>query len=47
MEGTSVYPALAVAYRMQRRNGGIVIRVGLTWVYYWGVPLGASIGGAF
>ena len=41
------FPALSVAYRYQRRDGGFFIRTGIMWSFGFGIPIGGSLGWAF
>jgi hypothetical protein len=46
-KGWFVRPAIAIGYRYQPMAGGLMFRVGATWVYSFGLPFQASIGYAF
>ncbi len=45
--GLGAIPAISIGYRYQPESGGSVYRLGLTWVYGFGMPLQASVGYAF
>lgn len=44
---TQLYPAGAICYRVQPSDGGVFLRLGLSYVYYLGTPVTVSIGFAF
>lgn len=44
---TQLYPAGSICYRLQPPDGGFFLRLGLSYVYYYGTPFTLSIGIAF
>jgi hypothetical protein len=46
-EGTRLYPAFTMCYRIQPREGGFFLRVGFSYVFYQGTPFTLSIGSTF
>lgn len=45
--GSTIAPALALGYRNQPLRGGLMFRLGATWVYGNGLPVQISLGYAF
>jgi hypothetical protein len=46
-DGTKVYPAFTMCYRIQPPDGGLFFRAGFSYVYYEGTQFTVSIGIAF